>query len=247
MSRSRRDGRLLAATGVDGRIALWSIPSLGPAGTIRHPDGAPAIAVSPDGRMLLSGGYDRVARIWNLADRRLLRQLRGHEGTIWSVAWSPDGRLLATAGEDRTIRIWRAADGLPLHVLRGHELNIWVVRFSPDSRLLASGSFDHSIRLWNAETGALVRRLARPRRGGGQPGLQPRRPNARQRRRRFDRSALARRGRRAAAGADRRLRACLRDRVQSRRALAGERRPSAKRDRHFVAPAHRRGAARAMR
>jgi WD40 repeat protein len=128
-------------------------------GIIRHPGGAPALAISPDGRMMLSGGYDRIARIWRLADRRLLRQLPGHEGTIWSVAWSPDGQRLATAGEDKTIRIWRAADGALLHVLRGHDLNVWVVRFSPDSRLLASGSFDHSIRLWDAETGALVRRL----------------------------------------------------------------------------------------
>src|SRR5918993_4710129 len=55
-------GRLLAATGTDGRIelmrasdgALWRL--------ITHPGGAPELAMSPDGSMLVSGGYDRTAR-----------------------------------------------------------------------------------------------------------------------------------------------------------------------------------------
>lgn len=153
-------GRLLAATGADGRIELIRGTNGAVWRTITHPDGAPALAMSPDGAQLASGGYDRTARIWRVADQRLVRVLGGHGGTVWSLAWSPDGRWLATAGEDRLVRIWRAADGALVHALRGHELNIWSVRFSPDSRLLASGSFDHSIRLWDVERGVLLRRLA---------------------------------------------------------------------------------------
>jgi WD40 repeat protein len=150
---------LIAATGTDGRIELMT-----PAGEVRttliHEGGASPLAASPDGTMLVSGGYDRTARIWRLADGRQIGTLGGHGGTVWSLAWSPDGRWIATAGEDKLIRIWRAADFALVHTLSGHELNIWAVRFSPDSRLLASGSFDHSVRLWDVASGRLIRRLA---------------------------------------------------------------------------------------
>ncbi|MEA3031628.1 MAG: hypothetical protein QOG13_2953 [Sphingomonadales bacterium] len=153
------DGALLAATGTDGRIELMRGAPGTVWRTIVHPDAASALDVSPDGTMLVSGGYDRNARIWRIADQRQLRVLQGSGGTIWTVAWSPDGSRIATAGEDKLIRIWRAEDGALLHTLAGHELNIWSVRFSPDSRLLASGSFDHSIRLWDVASGRLVRQL----------------------------------------------------------------------------------------
>jgi WD40 repeat protein len=152
------DGRL-AAAGTDGRIVLVDADGR-VSGTIVHADGAPALTVSPDGAMLASGGYDRIARIWRVADGRQIRALPGHGGTIWTLDWSPDGQWIATAGEDRLIRIWRARDGALARTLSGHELNIWSVRFSPDSRLLASGSFDHSIRLWDVASGRMVRRLA---------------------------------------------------------------------------------------
>jgi WD40 repeat protein len=145
--------------------------------TIIHPGGASPLALSPDGSMLVSGGYDRTARIWRVADQRPVRVLEGHGGTVWTLAWSPDGNSIATAGEDRLIRIWRVADGALLATLTGGSEHVYAVAFSPDGRWLASGgrarsavgTFWHQItglggkgdavRLWRASDGRLEQRL----------------------------------------------------------------------------------------
>ena len=65
--------RLPAATGTDGRIELIRGTNGAVWRTIAHPGGASALAVSPDGALLASGGYDRTARIWRVADQRPVR------------------------------------------------------------------------------------------------------------------------------------------------------------------------------
>jgi WD40 repeat protein len=152
-------GRIFVGAGTDGRIEFLAGNGR-VVRTLLHPDGVSALALSPDGTLLASGGYDRTIRIWRVADGAAVRVLSGSGGTVWTLGWSPDGAAIASGGEDKLVRLWRVADGAQLRTIAGHELNIWAVRFSPDGRRIASASFDHSIRLWDAATGRLVRRLA---------------------------------------------------------------------------------------
>ena len=71
--------------------------------------------------------------------RRLLT-LKGHSGTVYSVAFSPDGKRLATGSGDRTVKLWDAATGQELLTLKGHSDNVYSVAFSPDGKRLATGS-----------------------------------------------------------------------------------------------------------
>ncbi len=67
-------------------------------------------ALSPDGKVLVSGGIDRRALLWNLEVGEVLAEL-DHEGAIVeSVAWSPDGDRVATGAQDRSIRVWNARE-----------------------------------------------------------------------------------------------------------------------------------------
>lgn len=68
--------------------------------------GVRSVALTPDGRLGLTGSQDRTARLWDLGSGRCLRTLEGHTDAIWSVALPADGRLALTGGRDGTARLW---------------------------------------------------------------------------------------------------------------------------------------------
>ena len=74
-----------------------------------HSAGIAAATFAPDGKRVLTGSWDRTARLWDAATGAELARLTGHVGTVKCVAFSPDGTAIATGSEDLTVRIWDAA------------------------------------------------------------------------------------------------------------------------------------------
>ena len=110
----------------------------------------------PTGARLVSAGFDRTPRLWDVAERTEIAALRGHVGRIGNVAFNGEGSRIATASDDGTVRIWDGATGEALRVLRGHENSVRDVAFSPDGNTLAS--FDTiEIKLWDAASDTVFR------------------------------------------------------------------------------------------
>ena len=70
-----------------------------------------AVAISPDGKEVLTGGRDQQARIWNLQTRHPTERVLAHLGAVQDVAYSPDGTRILTGTATGEVYMWSAATG----------------------------------------------------------------------------------------------------------------------------------------
>jgi len=108
-----------------------------------------AIAASPDGRTLVSGGRDARLCWWELPAARLIRS-NALSGAVTALEFSPDGKTFVSATEDLKLSWWDAASGRPLD---SGPLTKSVNRFafSPNGKLLA-GINESRAWLWEVAT-----------------------------------------------------------------------------------------------
>jgi WD40 repeat protein len=146
-------GRHVASAGDDARVRFWRLDTGEPAGgplVAQVAEGVTSLAVSPDGRLLVTGSSAGRSRVWDLAARGLLRELPSTDTMpITAAAFSPDGRRFATAGANRVIRLWNTGTLAVERVLSGHSLAVTGVAFNGTGTRLASTGQDATVRLWD--------------------------------------------------------------------------------------------------
>jgi WD40 repeat protein len=156
--------RILAVGCKNRSVILWDILNRRTE-TITEPkrgferlnfDPVSAIAFSPDGQLLATGGHytsKGVPGLWDVTGRDQPIRLLGHKGEAFSVSFSHDGRLVATASVDKSIKLWDRKKGELIKTLHGHVGGVLTAAFSPDDRILASGGEDRVIRIWDINLG----------------------------------------------------------------------------------------------
>lgn len=156
------DGQTLVSASF-GTIRIWNVKTglvvrtLNP---VHSKKSVKALAVSPNGEILASGGDDNTIRLWDLKNGRRMLTITAHSNGVNAIAFSRDGQTIASGSDDKTVRLWNTKTGGRLLTLSGHGGGVNAIAFSQDGQILASGSEDNTVRLWNVKNGDVRRILA---------------------------------------------------------------------------------------
>jgi hypothetical protein len=120
-----------------------------------------AVAFSPDGKTLASGGYQEVI-LWDATTGNIAHKVGGFTDRVVALAFSPDGKLLATGGgpptEDGEIKIIEADTGkVALDIKNCHSDTVFGVSFSPDGTKLATAGGDKYVKVWEMPGGKFLK------------------------------------------------------------------------------------------
>ena len=152
-------GRFVFAGAQDFHVWRWE-PAIGKKVQLKGADAwVRAITFSPDGKTMLTGGYDGRLLWWPIEGDKPTRSVDAHHGWIKAVAVNPDGTLIATSGNDRLIKVWSFADGKLVRTLSGHESRVYNIAFHPGGKHLASSDLKCNVYDWEITTGKLARKL----------------------------------------------------------------------------------------
>ncbi|MCC7450890.1 MAG: WD40 repeat domain-containing protein [Anaerolineae bacterium] len=153
------DGKYVLIGSADNRTRLWNVQTGKKEGRII---GGQSVAVSPDGKHIVTGGYTTV-QLWDRQSLKEIRQFDGHQAYVNSVAFSSDGRYLLTGSGDQestdgTARLWEVNTGKKILTFT-FEYPAWVtsVAFTPDGKQALIVAEGEGVRLYDVTTGQTVR------------------------------------------------------------------------------------------
>ena len=171
------DGKLVALAGFK-IVRLVNAATMQDAYQLNgHADAVRAVAFSRDGKFLAAAGglpgRSGEVKIWNTADRTVLRTIEGHSDCLYAVAFSPDGKSIATAGYDKVIKLWDVGTGQEIRTFQDHIDAIYTLAFTPDGKRLISGAADRTIKIWDVATAQRLYTLSEPQDGINVIALDP--------------------------------------------------------------------------
>ena len=121
-----------------------------------HKDRLGKICWHPLGKHLLSSGFDRTWRMWDVETGGELLTQEGHSRPVYGIDVHCDGALVATTSLSGHGLVWDLRSGQSIMKLRGHAKPVLGCDFSPKGHLLATSSVDGTARIWD------LRRHGRP-------------------------------------------------------------------------------------
>ncbi len=168
------DGRLVLAREILGSNGLvaWNLATGERVRRFPGHTGFNVLAVSADGRYVLTGSADGGLSLSTLPDGRHVASWKGNDQMVQAVALSPDGRRALSGGRSGVIRLWSLSAGASaetrrprksIELLQRHRFQqkpyAYAVAFTPDGSRLVSTGFDHMMRVWDVDSGKPLAQL----------------------------------------------------------------------------------------
>ena len=172
------DGKRIVTGGglLRGELRVWDASTGKEVLALEGHDGVVrSLAVSPDGKWIVSGSEDKTIRLWDASTGEEMRSLLGHAAPVISVAFSHDGKRIVSgagdigkSGQPGELKLWDAGTGEEIRALKGEFGAVVSVAFSPDDKWIVSGGGGinlgtlksiSQLKLWDASTGEEIRAL----------------------------------------------------------------------------------------
>src|SRR5262245_61062403 len=136
----------------------------------RHGESIRSLALSPDGKIIASGGVLSAVRLWDITTGKETRTLLPDSKTIkagalsassvFSVAFSPDGKLLAVGYSTLGLRLYDLSTGKQVFKARPSRVGITSVCFTQDGKAVVSGDERGAVQVWEISTGKELKQLS---------------------------------------------------------------------------------------
>ena len=150
------DGRLLAVSGADNSVRLFSTSDWKQTRVLQsHADWVLSAAFSADSRHLVTASRDKMVRVSNVEDGQVEATYMNHGAPVFAAAFSADGKLVLSGGRDRAVHGWRVSDGKEQFRLKEPEGDIQRLLVRSNDLFVASA--DKLVRHYRIDTKALVR------------------------------------------------------------------------------------------
>jgi WD40 repeat protein len=169
-----RDGKLIVTSSEQDGIQVWDAETVirgsaerteqEPINSFKDAAGSPikgarSAEFALDGKRVLTGSDDGIARLWDVQSGLEVMSFKGHTGVVLSAHYSGDGKRIVSASSDRTARVWEVGSGKEIMLLLGSGGDIYGARFSADGTRIVTASGDHKVRVWDTQTGAQMLRF----------------------------------------------------------------------------------------
>jgi WD40 repeat protein len=153
---SKNDSEVrVISTSNDETVRIWDVQTGNQVGMPFQGHGCKTVglAVSMNGRRVVSGAKDGKILIWDAETKEIIRCLSHHTGCAGSIQFSPDEKRLVSASDDGSLKIWTVETGELVFNIDDHQDKVWTVAYSPDGTKIASGCLDGTIHIWSSVTG----------------------------------------------------------------------------------------------
>jgi Prp8 binding protein len=164
---SKRGEEILVSGSDDSSIGIWDPRVKNAASHIQSQYPITALALSPTGHEIYSGGIDNNIHVWDLRSKAIVYTMLGHNESITSLKLSPDTQSLLSYSLDCTARTWDVRPYAPterlIRVYDGctpsPENNLICASWSHTGNKIAAGSGDGTAVVWSTNDGKLSFKL----------------------------------------------------------------------------------------